>query len=190
MDVKIKYRPKLISYLKVGKLLHLITIIEIAAIILLLPELLSIVNEPISLMLVVKICLVLYLIWLPLSAQLDARSRFQNYKKIKDQLYLNGYQHRILKPVLKSRCQRDAAKVAANELGYMKNCCQYFKSHGYKWYHVLPDWLFRSPQYLFSSFFVRTTFFAPTYHSKINYKEVILQPELTVLSSRYYERAS
>ena len=51
-------------------------------------------------------------------SQLDARSRWQNYKQIKDYLYGFGYRERIFKPLLKSSCQRQAALIAAEELGY------------------------------------------------------------------------
>ncbi|MEA3476655.1 MAG: hypothetical protein U9R60_00620 [Bacteroidota bacterium] len=154
----------------------MITLLEIAIIIILLPQFLLFIKESNVPVLLLKSCLILYILWFPVSAQLDARSRFQNYKQLKDQIYLNGYQERILKPVLKSRCQRDAAKVAANELGYIKECTQYFKSYGYRWYHLIPDWFFRKPHFLLSKYFFRTTFFAQYYNPRVDYKAICQNP--------------
>jgi hypothetical protein len=99
-------------------------------------------------------------------SQLDARSRWQNYKQIKDQLYGFGYRERIFKPVLKSSCQRHAALTAAAEYGYREQVLGLFQSHGYRWYHIPPDFVVSQPQFLLSRHFWRTTFFAPTYHSR------------------------
>jgi hypothetical protein len=99
-------------------------------------------------------------------SQLDARSRWQNYKQIKDQLYGYGYRERIFKPVLKSSCQRQAALIAASEFGYRKQVLVLFRSHGYRWYHIPPDFVVSHPRFLLSSHFWRTTFFAPTYHPR------------------------
>jgi hypothetical protein len=99
-------------------------------------------------------------------SQLDARSRWQNYKQIKDQLYGFGYRERIFKPVLKSSCQRQAALIAADELGYRAQVQVLFRSYGYRWYHIPPDFVLSHPQFLLSRHFWRTTFFAPTYHPR------------------------
>ena len=110
--------------------------------------------------------IVFFLVTLPILAQLDARSRYQNYKQIKDQLLVYGFDERILKPTLKSRCLRDAAQVAADEAGYADRCRNHFLSSGYRWYHLLPDFVFRSPQFLLTGYFWRTTFFVPRYRSR------------------------
>jgi hypothetical protein len=99
-------------------------------------------------------------------SQLDARSRWQNYKRVKDYLYDFGYRERIFKPVLKSSCQRHAALIAAEELGYRERVEAFFRLQGYRWYHIPPDFVFSHPQFLLSRHFWRTTFFAPTYHPK------------------------
>jgi len=99
-------------------------------------------------------------------SQLDARSRWQNYKQIKDALYTFGYRERIFKLVLKSSCQRQAALIAAEELGYRTRVEAFFWSQGYRWYHIPPDFVFAHPQFLWSRHFWRTTFFAPTYYPK------------------------
>jgi len=124
-----------------------------------------------------------FLIWLfificffnmSILAELDAYSRFQNYKQIKDQIYINGYQHRLVKPLSKSSCQRSAAILAGNELGFGNEVREYFFRCGYKWYHVIPDFVFSNPFLFFTPLFWRTTFFAPNYQPKINYNELVL----------------
>jgi hypothetical protein len=108
---------------------------------------------------------------MPLFAQLDARSRYQDYKFVKDRLYLYGFQTRILKPFMKSRCQRDAAKTAATELGMMRQCEEYLKQKGYEWYHLFPDILFKQPSILLTKNFWMTTLFAKTYRPQINFSK-------------------
>jgi hypothetical protein len=171
-------RFKIISYLKVGYLLHIITLVELFFFSLLfyflnIPSWFA--NDP-TLIKIVVLCPVVVL---PLMAQLDARSRYQNYKLIKDHLYIYGFNTRILKPFLKSSCQRDAAKVAAEQLGMLPQCQQYFKSNGYHWYHLVPDIVLQKPSMLLARNFWITTFFTKTYYSKFNFDSVItIQPRL------------
>lgn len=106
-------------------------------------------------------------------AELDGFSRFQNYKQVKDQIYFNGYQERILKPLSKSSCQRAAAILAGDELGIKNKITTYFFNKGYRWYHIVPDFVFNNPLFFFTPFFWRSTFFAPYYKSKINYDKLV-----------------
>lgn len=156
------------SYLLAGKLLHIISLIEIVVAVIIIPDLYKLESQTIFFY-GLKIYAILFLLSLPVFSQLDARSRFQNYKQIKDQIFTYGFDTRILKPVLQSRCQRDAAVLSASELGFKKECKKHFNSVGYKWYHLFPDFLFTKPQFLLSQYFWRTTFFTPKYNSKINY---------------------
>jgi len=96
--------------------------------------------------------------------------RYQDYKLVKDSLYIYGFQKRILKPFVKSRCQSDAAKTAASELGMSNQYREYSKSIGYKWYHLFPDVIFKNPAILFTKNFWSSTLFAKTYHAKIDFK--------------------
>ncbi len=105
-------------------------------------------------------------------AQMDAYSRFQNYKQVKDQVFLNGYQERILHALLRSSCQRDAARFACDELDMGKEARNYFYKNGYRWYNIIPDFVFQYPLFFFSSFFWRTTFFAPYYKAKIDFDKL------------------
>ena len=157
------------SYFTAGKLLHIITLIEIIAIVFLVPLISKIESGNNIAIAGLKLFAIIYIISLPLFAQLDARSRFQNYKQIKDQIYIYGFDKRIFKPVLKSRCQRDAAWLSAKELGHGEKCRIYFFSEGYRWFHLFPDFLFSKPQFLFTHYFWKTTFFSSKYVSKIDY---------------------
>lgn len=153
------------TYLRVGRLLHVITVLEIG--------LIAAVTVTLDLgtwlaagQLGWKI-LLLYPLWsMPIWAQLDARSRYQNYLRVQDQLHTYGNQERILRPVLTSRCQRDAALAAAADLGFGVWCTAYFRDAGYRWYHVLPDVTWKRPWYLVHPDFLRTTFFVPSYRPR------------------------
>jgi hypothetical protein len=160
---------KISVYLQIGILLHIITIAELLIAFLMVPLLYKIDSS--QDLLLTGLCYfgMGFFISLPILSQLDVRSRYQNYKQIKDQFYIYGFDKRILNPVLKSRCQRDAAIVSADELGLKAECNDYFKSFGYKWHHIIHDFVFTHPQFLLSKYFWRTTFFVPKYKSKIDY---------------------
>jgi hypothetical protein len=171
----------MVSYLLSGRLLHLITLIEILAIILLVPIILKMETGNSYILFFLKYYAIIFLLSLPIFSQLDARSRYQNYKQIKDQFYTYGFDHRILNPVLKSRCQRDAAVIAAEELGLKNSCIEYFRQFGYRWYHLFPDFVFQKPQFLFTRYFWQTTFFASTYEPKVDFKIL----SITEIKSRF-----
>jgi len=162
---------KLISYFKAGSLLHLITLSEI-----LFFSCLYLSFDVVSWLkgdfLLLKLIALSPSVCMPLFAQLDARSRYQNYKLVKDHLYIYGFHTRIIKPFIKSRCQRDAAKAAAYELGMMEHCEEYFKKTGYKWYHLFPDVIFTKPSILLTKNFWITTLFAKTYRPKIDFNKL------------------
>lgn len=165
------FRTNLNSYIRVGHLLHLMTLLEIAIFAGLIQWLhlgVWLTEGPIML----KIPFLLPFILAPLFPQLDAYSRFQNYKLIKDHLFAHGFQTRILKPFIRSRCQRDAVIVAAEELGMGKECKAHFREAGYRWYHLLPDFILKEPATLICSSFWLNTFFAKTYTSKFNFKKM------------------
>lgn len=161
---------RIISYLKAGYLLHIITLLELLFFLCLF-YFVDIKGWMVSGGIFVKLLALSPAIGMPLFAQLDARSRYQNYKLIKDNLYVYGFQKRILKPFMKSRCQRDAIKAAADELGMLHLCEEYFKTSGYRWYHLLPDILFNKPSVLLTKNFWLTTLFIKTYHSKVHFEK-------------------
>lgn len=168
---QMKLPPFLVTYLRLGKLLHLITIIEL----MLLAVFFLYVNPGLWFSdgwFLLKVFLLGYVICLPVFAQLDVRSRYQNYKQVKDQLYLYGFRPRILIPYMKSRCQRDAVITASEELGLGQAVREFYKNYGYKWYHLFPDFAFSHPHYLLTPYFWKNTFFKEKYIAKIDFRNV------------------
>lgn len=145
------------EYLAAGILLHAITAVEL---------LFLLVIASMADLHPLKISVMTLLGLLAIFTQLDARSRFQEYKKIRDQLVHYGPDRRIFKSLSRSRCQRDAALAAARQLGHASICQNHFNTAGYRWYHLLPDFVRHYPSYLFSPAFLQATFFAPTYHAR------------------------
>jgi hypothetical protein len=177
---------KIITYLKAGYLLHTITVVEVIA----FSCFFYFVDVPAWLSsdyIVLKLFALSPIVGMPLFAQLDARSRFQNYKLIKDRLYLYGFQTRILKPFVKSRCQRDAARAAANELGMDRQCLRFFDSFGYRWYHLFPDAVFKKPSILATKNFWITTLFTKKYVSRIDFNRHNRPPSLDKSTLFYAE---
>lgn len=166
----IKYRPLIITYFKLGYLLHLMTIAEIVLIVVCFKQfhLIAWAQEGNPFL---RWFLLFCLVFPPVFPQCDARSRYQNYKQVKDHLFLYGYQNRIIKPFSHSRCQRDAVLAAAEELSLEAECKKYFSIQGYKWHHLMPDFLVKNPQFLFNKQFWLSTFFVKTYHSKVDFSK-------------------
>ncbi len=99
-------------------------------------------------------------------AILDSRSRYQDYKRAKDLFFENGFHPRIAGLFLRSRCQRDAAFVAASDLGYQAQIHTFYRQKGCRWYHFLPDAVFKRPGLVISRKFWRYTLFSPAYKSR------------------------
>jgi hypothetical protein len=165
-DLKKRYSQisrHLSAYIRAGLLLHVITLLELAFVAVFASRWVCFRAEtPESG--VFGVMIFAFLVSLPILSQLDARSRFQTYKRVKNNLFIYGFDTRILRPFLKSRCQRNAAMAAAEELGYKRLCCSYYHSQGYRWYHILPDFVFSNPGILFSRQFWQSTFFSKTYN--------------------------
>lgn len=98
-------------------------------------------------------------------ALLDARSRFQDYKRAKDLFFENGFKARIVKIYIYSRCQRDAVRLAAKDLGLLEQLDHFYQTQGYYWYHIFPDFVFKKPWLIFSQRYWRKTLFEPQYTS-------------------------
>ena len=161
---------RLRSYLKAGSFLHFMTLAELALLFVAYWYCSISFGDLTAAGFFFKLIPVSFLTVLPLFSQLDARSRYQNYKQIKDQLFFYGFDKRIFRPILQSRCQRDAALAAAEELGYGNECRNYFTICGYRWYHLVPDFIFRTPYFLLTWVFWRRTFFMPTYRPRVDFK--------------------
>lgn len=189
MGITVQKRSLFFTYLKLGYLLHLMTFAEILLIIIFFQnvDVASWLQEGFFLL---KIVFLLCFVTAPLFPQCDARSRFQNYKQIKDHLYLYGFQSRIVKPFSFSRCQRDAVLAAAEELGMEKICKQYFIDLGYRWYHILPSFLIQKPTYIFHKAFWLNTFFAKYYPAKINFTALSKERNPVLISNYYFTSGS
>lgn len=189
MAITVQKRSLFFTYLKLGYLLHLMTIAEILVIICFFQyiDVTSWLQEG---FIFFKIVFLFLFVAAPIYPQCDARSRFQNYKQIKDHLYLYGFQSRIVKPFSFSRCQRDAVLVAAEELGMEKDCKQYFIDLGYRWYHILPSFLIKRPTYLFHKAFWLNTFFAKYYPAKINFSALSKERESVQENNLYFSSGS
>ncbi len=101
-----------------------------------------------------------------LFAELDLLSRYQDYKKAKDLFYENGFDPRIARLFIHSRCQRDAVAVAARDLGIKDELSRYYHRLGYRWFHVLPDFVFKRPMIFFSFRYWQKTLFESRYTLK------------------------
>jgi len=148
------------GYLAAGKLLHVITMLALASVLLVaaITE-----TRPLKIPAMVAIGLMAFF------SQLDARSRYQEYKRARDQLAAYGPNRRIFRSLSRSRCQRDAVLAAAAQLGHADVCRRHFTAAGYCWYHLLPDFVSHHPGFLFSPAFLRATFFAPTYRPRYDW---------------------
>ncbi len=101
--------------------------------------------------------------------QADSWSRFQDYKRVKDQLFLYGFKKKIIRQYAGSRCQRNAVQTAAEELGYLDETNAYLYELGYRWHHFVPDFMVRDPLFIFKEYYWKRTFNRKYYKSKINF---------------------
>ena len=108
----------------------------------------------------------LYFFSLVFFSLLDARSRFQNYKMAKDRLFKYGFDARLLRPFMYSRCQRDAIFAAIKDLNMQKEWTELMSEMGFRWYHLLPHLVLRNPRILFTRDYWSKTLFVRTYRSK------------------------
>lgn len=88
----------------------------------------------------------------------DGYSRYREYVRLTRLLRKWGFTPRLLRPVASSRCQRDAAVQASAQLGRGQCARRYFRSLGYRWYHILPDKVADNPLRFFDPHFLRATF--------------------------------
>jgi hypothetical protein len=110
-----------------------------------------------------------YFASLVVTTQLDAYSRYQNYKMAKDLMHQYGFRKNLIKIFSKSRCQRDAFAEAARSLGYKKEIDNYFYNIGFRWYHILPVIILKKPTVLLTKEYWSSTLFVSNYKSKYFY---------------------
>lgn len=94
-------------------------------------------------------------------AVLDSLSRHAEYRRALALLRRYGFQPRIFRTMSRSRCQRDAALLAARHAGCPDLARDYYRSQGYRWFHLLPDGLLRDPRLLLDPRFLRSSFVPP-----------------------------
>ncbi|MEF2144898.1 MAG: hypothetical protein V3573_05590 [Desulfovibrionaceae bacterium] len=91
-------------------------------------------------------------------ALLDAVARFIDYQRIRTLLERYGFRERVFRVVASSRCQRDAALLAARQTGHHPQARKFFRDLGYRWYHLLPDKIANNPFQFFNPSFLRQAF--------------------------------
>ena len=160
----------IVRYWRVGKLLHIVSFLAACIAGIIFSNLRGFQFELNPMLWFIWLIIFISFFNMSILAELDSFSRFQNYKQVKDQIFLYGFQQRIVKPLAKSSCQREAAILAGIELGYDEEIKTYFHKLGYRWYHIIPDFVFDNPLFFFTRLFWRTTFFAHYYTPKVNYE--------------------
>ena len=108
----------------------------------------------------------------------DGWSRYQNYKRAKDQFFVHGFNRRIVDKYIGSKCQRMAALEAAKELGIGDEVKEYYTAKGVKWYHYVPYFMIKDPWFGFKKHFWSRTFLEGNYKPKYNYadyQQLVLQ---------------
>ncbi len=158
---------KFVQFLKVGYFLHVMAFVGVFLLYFGITEIIEWLANPNGYFVLIGYMLIaLEGLTLPFIAEMDALGRYQNYKQIKDRLFTFGYDDRLLKPFMYSKCQRDAVIIAASDLNYKSQAKSYFYNNGYRWYHVFPDVFFKNPLVLFKKDFWTKILFANTYQLK------------------------
>jgi len=132
-------------YMRVGAFLHFIAIFGIWLFFKGIQELAAYQEHALDITFFGWAILTWFGFWLPFFCELDAYSRYQNYKLVKDKIYSNGFDHRLIRPFMYSKCQRIAVLTAAKDLKLSDKVNDYFFQQGYRWYHIMPDTWVRNP---------------------------------------------
>jgi hypothetical protein len=109
---------------------------------------------------------------------MDGWSRYQNYKRIKDYLFMYGFTPKLARVYQGSKCQRAAFLVAARELGMEQEVLRYYHRLGIKWYHFVPHFMAKDPLFLIRKSFWSRTFLEKYYEPKFNFRQ--LKPEINL----------
>ena len=100
----------------------------------------------------------------------DVWSRFQNYKRAKDQMFQHGFKTKIAINYTGSKCQRMAFMAAAKELGIDKDVQRFYQKMGISWYHFIPTFMIKDPLFLFRNYFWSRTFLERYYAPKFDFR--------------------
>ncbi len=164
-----------ISYLRVGKLLYFslgLFIIEAYVYWLFFERAFAKDNQIVAVFWFASFLFALVHIFLVI---MDGWSRYQNYKLAKDQLFIYGFNPRIAKLYMGSKCQRNAVLVASQELGLKSRTTEYYKKQGVKWFHYVPYFMIKDPLFLFKKKFWSRTFVEKSYQSRFNFQKMQLE---------------
>ncbi len=162
----------LIRYINVGRLLHLIALSDLIISVTAIYFITTLNREEHPGLMTFWMVVLIMFGGMSVYSELDGYSRFQDYKRIKDQLYFYGFQQRLLRTMERSRCQRDAAQLACDELSVGDRSKAYFVAAGYSWYHIIPEFVFDDPGFFFKSYFWSGTLFTPYYEPKVDYSNL------------------
>ncbi len=154
---------RLVRFIKVGSFLHIIGLLGIVLFFICFKASLFYLAHQQLILGYIWGLLALFFFTVPFFAEFDAYGRYQNYKQIKDSLFEMGYDRRLLKPFMHSKCQRDSVVVAAQDLNHDKEVEVFFHEMGYRSYHILPDTFNRNPLVLFSPVFWKQILFNEYY---------------------------
>jgi hypothetical protein len=170
--------PAIVSYLRVGKLLYYSLLLFILEAWFYWTRFKAAYME-ISLPWIVFwfICFVFAFVHIFLVV-MDGWSRFQNYKRAKDQFYVHGFRKRIADTYMGSQCQRMAAIVAAEELGIGDVLREYYFKRNVKWYHLVPYFMIKDPVFFLKKKFWSRTFLEKNYIPRFDYRNLQSQFEL------------
>lgn len=157
---------RILRYLKVGAFLHAMSVISMVIFIISARIAFEFFREELFIESFLWGAVALWALTIPFFSQFDAYGRYQNYKQIKDAVFEMGYDARLIKPFMRSKCQRDAVVMAGNDLGHEIEIRDYFYSQGYRWYHILPDAFVKNPLVLFHSLFWKRILFTKHYELK------------------------
>lgn len=105
----------------------------------------------------------------------DGWSRFQDYKRAKDQLFFYGFHNKLINQYAHSQCQRAAFSTAAKELGFAKETKEHFYNLGYRWYHFIPDYIMKDPFFFYKKYFWKRTFLEKYYKPKFDFQQLRLE---------------
>jgi len=167
-----KQRHWIISYLDVGKLLYLSLGLFILESLLYGKLLLKSYQNNSSLWVIFWIvCFIFSFVHIFL-VLMDGWSRFQNYKRVKDQFYIYGFNTKTANHYKGSKCQRNAILVASKELGIEQQAISFYKRQGIEWYYLIPDFMVKDPFFMIRSNFWARTFMEKKYTPKIDFSKI------------------
>ncbi len=167
-----KQTPLIVSYLRVGKLLYISLGLFVAESYFFWQLLLRFNYKDKPLLHILLILCFLFSFVHIFLVLMDGWSRFQNYKRIKDQFYIHGFDVRLAGNYQGSKCQRNAAIIAAKELGMEKEILNFYRKRGVRSFHFIPHFMIQDPFFIFRRYFWSRTFLEKPYKSKFNYRKI------------------